>query len=444
MSTSTPTAQRMPRKAATAAFLGSALEYYDFFVYGSAAALVFGRLFFPEGDPVVATVASLATFGVGYIARPFGGIVLGHFGDRIGRKRVLLLTLLIMGVASVIVGFLPTFEQAGILAPILLVACRLAQGFSAGGEAAGASTLTIEHAPDHRRGFFSSFTMTGYAAGMVLATLVFIPIAALPEEALFSWGWRVPFWSSVVVLVVAYWVRTRLDETPVFEDARVEEEVRPLPLAEVLRTQWRDVIRVALCSLFAVAQTVFSVFGLAYATSAGVGIDRATMLWVSTIAIGLSIFAMPLLAALSDRIGRRPVWITGMLGCAGSVFLYFWAISSGIVPLIFLAAFGFMTFFYSMVNGLWPAFFTEMFRAPVRYTGFAVGTQLGFLLAGFAPAIGYAILAPGIDGWIPVAVFTAACMLVSAASAFSARETAQVPTRLLGEPAEVGHVVRAR
>ncbi|TFD86978.1 MFS transporter [Cryobacterium lactosi] len=427
-----PAPERMPRKAAAAALVGSALEYYDFFIYGAAAALVFSHVFFSADDPAVATIASLATFGVGYVARPFGGLVLGHFGDRIGRKRVLILTLMIMGIASLAIGFLPTYDQIGLWAPALLVLCRLAQGFSAGGEAAGASTLAIEHAPDRRRAFFSGFTMTGYAAGMVLATIVFIPIAALPEDDLLSWGWRVPFWLSAVVLVVAYIVRSRLDETPVFHEAKSADAVEKFPAAQVFRHQWQDVIRVVFMSLFAVAQTVFTVFGLAYATSDAVGIDRTTMLWVATVSIAGSMVTIPLLSSLSDRIGRRPVWITGTLGTAATVFLYFWAISTGSVPLIFLGAFLNMTCFYSMVNGLWPAFFSEMFAAPVRYSGFAIGTQLGFLLAGFAPSIGFALLGDGINGWIPVAVFTAVCLVLSAIAAATARETYRVPTELLG------------
>ncbi|TFB83756.1 MFS transporter [Cryobacterium algoricola] len=424
--------QRMPRKAAAAAFVGSALEYYDFFIYGAAAALVFNHIFFSAADPAIATIASLATFGVGYVARPFGGLILGHFGDRIGRKRVLILTLVIMGVASLAIGFLPTYDQIGAFAPALLVLCRLAQGFSAGGEAAGASTLAIEHAPEHRRAFFSGFTMTGYAAGMVLATIVFIPVAALPEDQLYAWGWRVPFLLSAVVLVVAYVVRSRLDETPVFAEAKSVAAVERFPAAQVFRHQWRDVVRVLVCSLFAVTQTVFTVFGLAYATSPAVGIDRGTMLWVATVSIAGSLVTIPLFSALSDRVGRRPVWIAGTLGSAATIFLYFWAISTGSIPLIFLGGFLNMTLFYSMVNGLWPSFFTEMFAAPVRYSGFAIGTQLGFLLAGFAPSICYALLGSGIDGWVPVAVFTAATMVLSAIAAVTARETFRVPTALLG------------
>lgn len=428
-------AEKTPKKAALASFLGSALEYYDFFIYGSAAALVFNHIFFPAGNPAIATVAALATFGVGYIARPIGGIVLGHFGDKLGRKQVLLVTLLIMGVSSLAIGFLPTYSQIGILAPILLVLCRLAQGFSAGGEAAGASTLTLEHSPEGKRAFFTSFTMTGYAAGMVLATLVFIPVAALSQEQLFSWGWRIPFWFSAVMLAVAYFVRTKLDETPVFEETQDQHEVKKLPVAEVLTTQLSDVVRIALCSLFAVTQTVFTVFGLAYATGPEVGISRTTMLWVSSVSIAGSIIAIPLLARLADRIGRRPVWITGALGCAVAMFGYFWAISVGSVPLILAASFLSMTLFYSMLNGLWPSFFTEMFAAPVRYSGFAVGTQIGFLLAGFAPAIGWAIMGTGVHAWVPVAIFTAVCLVISAIAAFTARETYRVPLAELGRKA---------
>jgi MFS family permease len=423
--------QQTPKKAALAAFLGSALEYYDFFIYGSAAALVFNQLFFPPDNPAIGTVAALATFGVGYLARPLGGIILGHFGDKIGRKKVLLLTLGIMGIASLAIGFLPTYEQIGIWAPILLVVLRLAQGFSAGGESAGASTLTLEHSPEGKRGFFTSFVMTGYAAGMVLATAVFIPVAALPTEQLMSWGWRVPFWLSVVVLAIAYWVRTHLDETPVFEDAQEKHEVKKMPVIEVLKNQWADVLRVLFASIFSVMQTIFTVYGLAYATNT-VGIDRTTMLWVSTVAVGGSMFMIPLAAKLSDRFGRRPVLLIGAAGCAVTAFGFFWAISTSNVPLIFLAAFFNMTAFYSCWNGVWPSFFGEMFAAPVRYSGFALGNQLGLVLAGFAPMIAAMLLQPGITGWIPVAVFTVACLVVAAISIASARETHRVPVELLG------------
>lgn len=249
-----------PRRAATAALLGSALEYYDFFIYGAAAALVFNVLFFPSGDPTVALIASLATFAVGYVARPIGAVVMGHFGDRVGRKRVMLITVVMMGAASFAIGCLPTFDSIGVLAPTLLVALRVVQGFSAGAESAGASTLTVEHSPAGRRGFFSSFVMVGYAIGSSMATVVFLPVALLPEDMLYSWGWRIPFWLSAVVVVVTYYVRSHLDETPIFVEAKEESQVRKRPLSDVFTYHWREVVRVAGATLMASIQTLFSVF----------------------------------------------------------------------------------------------------------------------------------------------------------------------------------------
>jgi MFS family permease len=428
-----PAPRRTPGKAALASFLGSTLEYYDFFIYGTAAALVFNKLFFPAGDPVVALIGSMATFGVGYLARPLGGIVMSHIGDRVGRKKALMITLVIMGVASLTIGFLPTYEQIGWWATVLLLIGRLAQGFSAGAESAGASTLTVEHSPEGRRGFFTSFVMTGYASGMVLSTIVFIPIAALPEEALMSWGWRVPFWLSVVVLIVAYWIRTRLDETPVFEDAK-EEVVKEsrTPASIVLRTQWRDVLRIVVITLYSVMQTIFTVYALAYATGPQVGIDRATMLIVSAVTVGLSMFTIPLAGMLSDRIGRKPVLLVGALGCSITIFGYFWAISEQNIGLIFLFGFLNMSLFYSCWNGVWTVFFPEMFAAPVRYSGMAIGNQTGLILTGFAPTIATLLAGDGVNGWIPVALFAVTCAVISSIAIATARETAFTPIKELG------------
>src|SRR6185312_13282297 len=195
-----------------AAWVGSALEYYDFFIYGTAAALVFGKIFFPSSDPAAGTLLALATFGVGYVARPVGAIVLGHIGDRFGRKRVLVLTVLLMGAATFLVGCLPDYSQIGTLAPVLLVVLRLLQGLSAGGEQAGANSMSIEHAPEHRRAYYTSFTLNGTQAGQILATAIFLPVAALPDDRLLSWGWRLPFWASAVVMVAGLIIRRTLEE----------------------------------------------------------------------------------------------------------------------------------------------------------------------------------------------------------------------------------------
>ncbi|MFD1213980.1 MFS transporter [Arthrobacter sp. GCM10027362] len=428
-----PAQRKTPGKAALASFLGSTLEYYDFFIYGTAAALVFPHLFFPSDNPTVGLIAAFATFGVAYVARPVGGMVMGHFGDRLGRKKILLLTLGIMGLASLGIGFLPTYGQIGLWAPVLLVAARLAQGFSAGGESAGASTLTLEHSPEGRRGFFTSFVMTGYASGMVLSTLVFIPITALSEEQLMAWGWRIPFWLSVVVLAIAYWVRTHLDETPVFAEAQCQDEVKKLPLRDVLKYQAADVLRVLAMSIMSVMQTIFTVFGLSYATGTA-GFERPQILTVNAVAIGLSMFAMPAAARISDRIGRRPMVLTAAAGCSVSIFGYFWALSTGNLALVFIAAFLNMTLLYSCFNGIWPSFFAELFAAPVRYSGMALGNQLGLLVAGFGPMIGGLLLTEGVNGWVPVAVFGTACMVIAGIAAYASRETAATPIDQLGEP----------
>lgn len=425
---------KMPKKAALASFLGSTLEYYDFFIYGTAAALIFPRIFFPAGDPVVALLGAMATFGVGYLARPLGGIVMSHFGDKVGRKQALLITLVIMGVASIGIGFLPTYGQIGYWATALLLVGRLAQGFSAGAEAAGASTLTMEHSPEGRRGFFTSFVMTGYASGMVLSTVVFIPLAALPEAQLLSWGWRVPFWLSVLVLAVAYWIRTRLEEPPVFEEIVEHENPQSVPAAAVLRTQWRDVLRVAVVMLFSVMQTTFTVYALAYATGPAVGLDRTLMLTVNAVTIGLSMVTIPFAGIISDRIGRKKVLLVGAAGCAVTSFGYFWSISEQNVVLVFVFGFLNMSVFYSCWNGVWTVFFPEMFPAEVRYSGMAIGSQVGLILAGFAPAIATVLAQPGPGGWIPVAGFTVFCLLASSIAIMTARETYNVPLEELGQP----------
>ncbi|HRO94848.1 MULTISPECIES: MFS transporter [Micrococcaceae] len=439
------------RKAALASWLGSTLEYYDFFIYGTAAALIFNRLFFPEGDPVVATVAAMATFGAGYLARPIGGLVMGHVGDRIGRRTALMITLVIMGVASTAIGLLPTYDAVGVWATALLLLCRLAQGFSAGAEAAGAATMTLEHAPQRRRAEFSSSVMMGYASGMVLSNLVFIPIALLPDDQFTSWGWRVPFLVSVVVLVVAYWVRTKLEETPVFEEqvegmvtsgepgahreylaeAAIDRTSTDVPALLVLRTQWQDVVRIVFITLFSVIQTIVTVYGLQYAVNVH-GIDRTAMLTINVITVGLSMVSIPLAARMADRIGRKATLFIGAVGCVASIWGFFWAIGEQDLILIFVFAFINQSIFYSCWNGVWPAFFPEMFAAPVRYTGMAMGNQIGLILTGFAPTIAAVLAQPGALGWIPVAVFVTLAVGISCLAIATARETYKVPTAELG------------
>jgi MFS family permease len=427
-----------PRKAATAAWIGSALEYYDFFIYGSAAALIFPEVFFDESDPATATLLSLATFGVAYAARPVGALVLGHFGDKLGRKKIMVFTLMLMGLSTFLIGCLPTRDQVGSLAPVLLVLCRVLQGISAAGEQASANSMTLEHAPPDRRGFFTSFTLSGTQGGQLLATLVFIPVAALPEDQLLSWGWRLPFWLSVGVAVAGWVIRRKLDETPAFAQQAAEEGVVKLPLVILLREHWADVLRVIGGALIASVSTIFTVWALAYATSDAVGMSRTAMLWVGALANVVALAAIPLWATLSDRIGRRPVFLIGAAGSAVTMFLYLWAVSSGSYPLTFLTGILCFGVVYSAANGVWPAFYGEMFATRVRLSGVAIGTQIGFAAAGFAVTFAAQIAGPGGDDWSAVALFTAALCVPPVVAAVSARETHRVPTEALGERAGLG------
>ena len=411
------------RKAALASWIGSALEYYDFFIYGTAAALVFGKLFYPNHDPQIASIAALATFGVAYITRPIGAFILGHVGDRYGRKRVLTFTLLLMGVSTFLVGLLPTYEEIGVAAPVMLVLLRLLQGFSAAGEQAGANSMTLEHAPAHRRGFYSSFTLSGTQAGLILATLVFIPVSALPEADLLSWGWRIPFLLSAVVVVVGLWIRRSLPETPRFANAQTKHSQSPL--IELFQHYRANVLRIVFAALVSVVSTIFSVFTLSYAVNT-LHMPRTTMLSVLVAANVVALAAIPCWAMLSDRIGRRPVFIFGALGSGLLIWPYLWAISQQNISLIFTLGILLSGITYSAANGVWPSLYGEMFSTRVRLSGMAIGTQIGFALGGFAPSISAALITDGVNGWVPVAVFTSVAMLVSAFAVGSARETSHL------------------
>ena len=423
--------KRSPRKAAFASWIGSAVEYYDFFIYGTAAALVFGKIFFPAFDPVTATVAAFATFGVGYVTRPLGAVLLGHVGDKYGRKRVLTFTLLLMGISTFAVGLLPTYGQIGIAAPVLLVVLRMLQGLSAAGEQAGANSMTLEHAPADRRAFFTSFTLSGTQAGLILATLVFLPISALPEDQLLSWGWRIPFMLSAVVVAVGMWVRRTLPETPAFAEESSHKPSK-LPVMLLLRDHKANLFRVIFAALVSVVSTIFSVFTLSYAVNT-MHIPKATMLSLLVIANIIALGAIPLFAALSDRIGRKPVFIFGALGSAALIWPYMYSISTLNMPLTF--AFGLLLsgVVYSAANGVWPSLYGEMFSTRVRLSGMAIGTQIGFALGGFAPTISAAILKEGPNGWMPVAAFVTITSVISAISVATAKETHKVPMHELGQ-----------
>ncbi|MET4059298.1 MFS family permease [Arthrobacter sp. UYP6] len=421
---------KTPKKAAAASFMGSAVEYYDFFIFGSAAALIFPSVFFPDAG-TQASIMSLATFGFAYIARPVGAVILGHFGDRVGRQKVLMFTLVLMGASTFLIGCLPSFSVIGWWAPALLVLCRLMQGLSAAGEQAGASSMTLEHAPDSQRSFFTSWTLTGTQGGQILAALVFIPVLALPDDIKYGIGWRIPFWLSAVVVLVTFFIRRSLQETPTFAAAKANNEIAKLPVSDLLAHHWRDVLRVICCAFIAAVSTVYGTLAIKYGTEVGT-VDASVTLWLVVAGNVVALGTQPLFGTLADRIGRKPVFIYGALSSAAVMPFYLLSMESGNTLLQFALSVAVFSCGYAAANAVWPSFYAEMFSAKVRFSGLAIGTQLGFLMAGFAPSIVAALggLEPG--GWVVISLFTAAISIIASISALTARETYRTPTAQLG------------
>jgi MFS family permease len=416
---------KTPRKAVIAGWIGSFLEYYDFFIYGTAAALVFGKVFFPTADAATGTLLSFATYGVAYVMRPVGSIFMGHLGDRYGRKRVLVLTITLMGVATFLVGCLPSYNSIGLLAPILLVALRLLQGLAASGEQAGANSLSLEHSPEGGRAFHTSFTLAGTQAGLVVATALWLPLGGLPTNELDSWGWRIPFWLSAIVTVAGLIIRRRLTEAPAFQQVEAEDEQSRVPLAGLLANHWPNVVRVAFGGLASTVSTIVAVYALSFAVKT-VGLDDTTMLWVLIAANLVALAAIPLWAKLADRIGRKPVFIFGALGSGALMFAYLAAIAGGSYVLIFVVGIAMSGLVYSAQNGIWPSLYGEMFPTRVRLSGMAIGTQIGFALGGLAPTVADWIAGNGTGGWVPVAAMTFGASVLAAIAIATARETAHV------------------
>ena len=386
--------ERQSKIAAASGWIGSALEYYDFLIYATAASLVFPQIFFPAGNPTVAIIASLATFGVGYVARPIGAMVLGHVGDRHGRKTVLIFCMFLIGISTVGVGLLPTYQQVGIWAPVLLVILRLVQGFAVAGEMSGASSMILEHAPFGRRGYFTSFTIQGSQAGQLLAFGVFLPLAHfMPKDHFASWGWRIPFLFSVVVIIVGYIIRRQVRETPTFAQERAHGQVPRSPVAEVLRQNWGDVLRVVCMALTAVVVFLATVFGTTYAVQPayGIGFPAGVYLWIPVLGNVCSVILIPFVATLSDKIGRRPPVLVGALSAGAFSFGFLYAISIHNLWLSLIFSGLMWGIAYQGFNGVFPSLFPELFRPRVRVTGMAIGQNIGTTLSAVIPALFVAV-----------------------------------------------------
>ena len=424
------------RRAAAGGWIGSALEYYDFFIYATAASLVFPQIFFPSDDPTVAIVASLATYGVGYVARPVGALVLGHWGDTHGRRHVLVFCMVLMGASTTAVGLLPTYEQVGALAPTLLVALRLIQGFAVAGEISGSSSMILEHAPAGRRGLYSSFSLQGVQAGQILAAAVFIPAARfMPREAFMAWGWRVPFLLSLLAIAAGYIIRRRVAETPVFAEERARGTTPRVPIVEAVAESGADMLRVVCMSLMNVVPVVTTIFGAAYAIQPayGVGLPDDVYLWIPVLGNCAAVLVIPFVGHLSDRIGRRPPIIVGSLAAGALAFSYLQAISARNVPLAIALSILMWGVVYQGYNAVFPSFYPELFPARTRVTAMAVAQNLGTTLTAMLPALFAAVAPPG-SSRVPLTVGGLAfgVTMIAAAAAWTTRETFRVPLEDLG------------
>lgn len=414
------------KKVAAASFIGTTIEWYDFFLYGTAAALVFNQLFFPDVSPTIGTLAAFATFGVGFFARPLGGVIFGHFGDKIGRKPMLILSLMIMGIATFAIGLLPTYGSIGILAPILLVLLRLFQGFGVGGEWGGAVLMAVEHAPKNRRGFYGSWPQMGVPAGLLLSTVVFaIFSGTLSDEAFLAWGWRVPFLLSIILVGVGFFIRMQVLESPAFRQVQTSRTEARAPVLEVLRNNRKNVLLVMgmrMCENGSFY--VFSVFVLAYAAET-LGLPRSVALNGVIAAAAIELFTVPAFGALSDRVGRLPVYLFGAIFTLFLAFPFFWLVDTESTALIWLAIILALPIGHAAMYGPQASLFSELFGTRVRYSGASLGHSLASVLAGgFAPLIaGVLLVAYGIAA---VAAYVVLLSLITVVSVYFATETFQL------------------
>ena len=410
------------RRVILASFIGTTIEWYDFFLYGTAAALVFNKLFFSNQDPVSGTLSAYGTFAIGFLARPLGGALFGHFGDRIGRRTTLVWSLLLMGVATALIGVLPTYASIGIWAPLLLVLIRFTQGIAAGGEWAGAVLLAVEHSGGSRRGFHGSWPQMGVPGGLLLSTGAFAAASSfMSEESFLAWGWRIPFLLSVALVAIGLFIRLRVMESPAFERIKAGKREARLPLLQVIQEHPRELLvgmgmRFGQNSIF----YLYSVFVLSYGVSS-LHYSRSALLGGVAIASGIGLFTIPLWGHLSDKIGRRPVYLAGAVISLLLVFPFFRIMGLGSTVLTWLAMVAVMNVGHDLMYGPQAAYYAELFGSHVRYSGASLVYQLASIGGGIAPLVATKLLVTrGINA---VAAYIAATLLITVIAAWFAPET---------------------
>ncbi|MHC2277564.1 MHS family shikimate/dehydroshikimate transporter-like MFS transporter [Bradyrhizobium diazoefficiens] len=415
---------------ATASLIGTAIEWYDFFLYGTAAALIFNKLFFPTFDPMMGTLLAFATYALGFIARPLGGVVFGHYGDKIGRKTMLYLTLLIMGAATAAIGFLPTYETAGIWAAVLLVTCRLIQGFGLGGEWGGAVLMAVEHAPADKKGFYGSWPQLGAPLGLVLGTLVFSVVSAMLTDAqLLSWGWRVPFLFSIalVLVLVGLWIRFTIAESPEFQKVKDTKQEVKMPILEAIRMYPKNIL-LAMGARFAENGFfyIYATFVLAYATQS-LGMNKQDMLNGVLIGAAIETFTIPAFGALSDRLGRRPIYIFGAVLSALMSFPLFMLLSTKNPQYAWIAIVLGLAVGHAAMYGPQASFLSELFGTKVRYSGVSLGYNLASIFAGaLSPLIATGLMTAYAPATWPISLYMIALAIITVVSVYFATETRKI------------------
>jgi len=413
---------------ATASLIGTAIEWYDFFLYGTAAALIFNKLFFPTFDPMMGTLLAFATYALGFIARPLGGVVFGHYGDKIGRKTMLYLTLLIMGAATAAIGFLPTYETAGIWAAVLLVTCRLIQGFGLGGEWGGAVLMAVEHAPADKKGFYGSWPQLGAPLGLVLGTLVFSVVSAMLTDAqLLSWGWRIPFLFSIALVLVGLWIRFTIAESPEFQKVKDTKQEVKMPIVEAIRMYPKNIL-LAMGARFAENGFfyIYATFVLAYATQS-LGMNKQDMLNGVLIGAAIETFTIPAFGALSDKVGRRPIYIFGAVFSALMSFPLFMLLGTKNPQYAWIAIVLGLAIGHAAMYGPQASFLSELFGTKVRYSGVSLGYNLASIFAGaLSPLIATGLMTAYAPATWPISLYMIVLAIITVVSVYFATETRKV------------------
>jgi MFS transporter, MHS family, shikimate and dehydroshikimate transport protein len=425
------------RTVAAASAIGTTIEWYDFLIYSTAASLVLNKIFFPTRDPLVGKLLAIGTIGVGFFVRPVGAVILSHFGDRMGRKSMLILTLVSMGVGTVLIGLLPTYETIGVAAPILLVACRSVQGIAVGGEWGGAVLMAIEHSPLHRRGFYGSIVQIGFPLGMAIGTASFLVLAKLDESQFMSWGWRLPFLASAALVIVGTFIRLRIDETPDFKRSVREGKIARFPVLDTIRRHPKDLL-VGLGARITEVSWIYviTIFGLSYAVT-NMALPRTLVLGAIALGAAVELITIPLFGALSDRIGRRPVYMLGCLAAIVLSFPIFWAIETRDPLTVVLGFVIGMSVGHGIMYGVQASFLSEMFPSNLRYSGASLGYQLAAPIGGgLVPVIAAAVAGRNHGATWPVSILMIALALITMVAVLYAKETAPAHAKSAGHPGE--------